>query len=341
MGLQPYSHARPKTTMPPITRGRSRKSRIMSTLNQHKLLPSDFLSHLSNRSRPVVQLLNAAKDKLKDPQWKLSGIQPVCHWQFGYHDMHGKPLPFPPNSSGFLYYYQPQGAPLLAGELRFRLTPNDLPQSFSQGEDCLTPDEDIWKIPLLVLYRYKAHQNIYRQLQLDGFVSDGLHSKLKTVVKSSSCPRHSGIILHSLHQVFPVNFAASNLSLFVVGDSTYRRVGFHCPFEIQVSGYKKGPPFTSKGLVRFELSALPEHAGTRTVVMRVVKLVGDPGPYMGEDRPQEGALVLRHNPAGGKPRVFCLNVDRNSPGHRMKGFSHPDAFPLLLANTFRGEHSKL
>jgi hypothetical protein len=93
--------------------------------------------------------------------------------------------------------------------------------------------------------------------------------------------------------------------------------------------------------VRFELSALPEHAGTRTVVMRVVKLVGDPGPYMGEDRPQEGALVLRHNPAGGKPRVFCLNVDRNSPGHRMKGFSHPDAFPLLLANTFRGEHSKL
>jgi len=92
--------------------------------------------------------------------------------------------------------------------------------------------------------------------------------------------------------------------------------------------------------VRFELSALPEHAGTRTVVMRVVKLVGDPGRYKGEDRPQEGALVLRHNPAGGKPRVFCLNVDRHSPEYRMKGFSHPDAFPLLLANTFRGEHSK-
>jgi hypothetical protein len=271
-GPQPFSHAtnltqrygkRPKTTTvcrpstlrpqkkklsnprQTVSRRRSRKSRNISTLNQHKLLPSDFLSHLSNRSRPVVQLLNATKDKLKDPQWKLAGIQPVCHWQFGYHDMHGKPFPFPPNSSGFLYYYQPQDAPLLAGELRFRLTPNNLPQSFSQGEDCLTPDEDIWKIPLLVLYRYKAHQNIYRQLQLDGFVSDGLHSKLKTVVKSSSCPRHSGIILHSLHQVFPVNFAASNLSLFVVGDSTYRRVGFHCPFEIQVSGYKKGPPFTS------------------------------------------------------------------------------------------------
>ena len=47
-----------------------------------------------------------------------------------------------------------------------------------------------------------------------------------------------------------------------------------------------------KGLVHFELSTLPEHAGTRTVVMRVVKLVGNPGPYLGEDQPQEGALVL-------------------------------------------------
>ena len=232
-----------------VTRGRSRTSGIISTLNQHKLLPSDFLSHLSNRSRPVVQLLNVAKEKLKDPRWKLPAIQPPCHWQFGYHDMHGKPSPFPPNSSGFLYYYQPQGAPLLAGELRFRLTANNLPESFSHGEDCLTPDEDIWKIPLLVLYRYKAHQSIYRQLQLDGFVSDALHSKLKTVVKTiGCCPQHSGIILHSLHQVFPVKFSASNLSLFVVGDSTYRRVGFHCPFETQVSGYKKGSPFRSDEL---------------------------------------------------------------------------------------------
>ena len=92
--------------------------------------------------------------------------------------------------------------------------------------------------------------------------------------------------------------------------------------------------------MRFELSTLPEHAGTKTVVMRVVKLVGVPGPYKGEDRPQEGALVFRHNPTGGKPRVFCLRVDRNSPENGKKGFSHPDAFPLLLANTFRGEQSK-
>jgi hypothetical protein len=93
------------------------------------------------------------------------------------------------------------------------------------------------------------------------------------------------------------------------------------------------------GLVRFELSTLPEHAGTRTVVMRVVKLVGNPGPYLGEDRPQEGALVLRHNPAGGEPKLLFFNVDRNSYGFGLKGFSHPDALPLLIAHTFGNKQS--
>ncbi|EDQ98207.1 uncharacterized protein LACBIDRAFT_308128 [Laccaria bicolor S238N-H82] len=218
--------------------------KYVSTLNHHKLLPSDFLSHLSNRSQPSVWLLNVAKDKLKDPRSK-TGIRPACRWRFRYHDMNGKPTPFPPNSSGFLYYHQPQGAPLLSGEVRFRLTPNSLPESFSQGEDCLTPHGDIWKIPLLSLHGHKAHQNIYRQLQLDGFVSDALHSKLNSFAKTCRCPRHSGIILHSLHQVFPVNFAARALNLSVVGDSTSRRVSLQFPFATQVMGYKKVSPFTS------------------------------------------------------------------------------------------------
>ncbi|KIJ95991.1 hypothetical protein K443DRAFT_311397 [Laccaria amethystina LaAM-08-1] len=73
--------------------------------------------------------------------------------------------------------------------------------------------------------------------------------------------------------------------------------------------------------------------------MRVVKLVGNPGPYLGEDRPQEGALVLRHNPAGGEPKLLFFNVDRNSYGFGLKGFSHPDALPLLIAHTFGNKQS--
>jgi len=90
--------------------------------------------------------------------------------------------------------------------------------------------------------------------------------------------------------------------------------------------------------VRLELSTLPEHAGTRTVVMRVVKLVGDPGSYLGKDRPVEGELVLRHNPRG-ESKLLFFNVDRDSPRRCEQTISHPDALPLLLANTF-GDKNK-
>lgn len=92
-----------------------------------------------------------------------------------------------------------------------------------------------------------------------------------------------------------------------------------------------------KGFGRFELSTLPEHAGTRTVVLRVVKLVGDPGPYLGQDRPVEGALVLQHRPAG-RSEVLSLDPDRDTPSNGTKNFSHPGAFPLLIKNTFGGKH---
>ena len=39
-------------------------------------------------------------------------------------------------------------------------------------------------------------------------------------------------------------------------------------------------------------------------------LAGDQRPYMGEDRPVVGALVLRHHPDG-KFRVFNLIINRD------------------------------
>ena len=276
-------------------------------------------------------------------------------WRPHYSNVCTTLIPFPPHTSGFLYYHQPQDAPLLVGQLRFRLTPDRLPQSFSQGKDCLTPEGDVWKIPLIVLHHYEAHRHIYRQLRLDGFVSDALHSKLAAL---EFVPRNTSMLLHSLHQVFPVDFATSYLRFYAIGDSTCRIVDIRHIFASRRSG-EQGTPFTSagdlflhnfihwklindssgKGLVRLELSTLPEHAGTRTIVMRVVKLVGDPGSYLGEDRPVEGELVLRHNPHG-ESKLLCFDVDRDSPRRRKQTFSHPDALPLLLANTFGDKHKR-
>lgn len=295
----------------------------VSTFNQHKLLRSDHID-VSNFARPIV--------KLNDSEQHT--------WQMSYRELRGERVQFPSNSRGFLYFHQPQGAPLLAGELRFRLTPSDLPKSFSQGEDCMTPEGDVWKIPLFVLHSFPYHRHIYQRLRKDGLVSDALHLKLADVLKTCLCPRNTSVILHSLDQVFPVNFAVRSLRFFIVGDSSCRMVDVRFPFEMQVVRHEKGTPFTSKGLVRFELSRLPEHEGSRVLVMRVVKLLGDLGSYLGEDRPVERALVLRHNPAGGEPKVFCLNIDRDTPDHRTKGFSHPDAFPLLLRSSLGDESSR-
>jgi hypothetical protein len=162
-----------------------------------------------------------------------------------YREARGERIQFPPNSSGFLYFHQPQGAPLLAGQLRFRLTPSDFPESFSQGEDCMTPEGDVWKIPLFVLHSFPYHQHIYQRLRRDGLVSDALHSKLADVLKTCLCPRNTSVILHSLDQVFPINFAVRSFRFFIVGDSSCRVVDIRFPFEMQIVGHKRGNPFTS------------------------------------------------------------------------------------------------
>jgi hypothetical protein len=164
-------------------------------------------------------------------------------WRPHYSNIRSRLIPFPPHTSGFLYYHQPQDAPLLAGQLRFRLTPDRLPQSFSQGKDCLTPEGDAWKIPLIVLHHFETHRYIYRQLRLDGFVSDALHSKLANI---EFVPRNTGIFLHSLHQVFPVDFATTYLRFFVVGDSTCRLVNIRHIYALRRPG-EQGTPFTSAG----------------------------------------------------------------------------------------------
>ena len=204
----------------------------ISTLNQHKLLPSDFIDISNSCLRPGIRFQNDRS---------------VHAWQMCYYETHGETLQFPPHSSGFLYYHQPQDAPLLAGELRFRLTPSNLPQSFSRGKDCLTPDGAVWKIPLLALYRYPYNRRIYRQLQLDGFISDALHSKVENLVKTSHCPQDTSVTLHSLHQAFPINFAASRFRFFVLGDSTCQRVDITYPFRMSDTVNKRASPYTSAG----------------------------------------------------------------------------------------------
>ena len=200
-------------------------------MDQRRLSPTDWLDLSGHTQRSIIF------------RHKLNGDG---RWTSYYRRIltDGR-LPFPPRSSGFFYYHQPPGAPLFSGEVRFRLTPNNLPESFNQGEDCLAPEGDAWKIPLFVLHHTPFHRNVYQQLRVDGFVSDTLDSQLKSIAQTCICPGSTSVILHSLHQVFPIDFSATTFRFSVVGDSTCQKVDINYPFSVSVGGHRRASPYTS------------------------------------------------------------------------------------------------
>ncbi|KAJ6566755.1 hypothetical protein B0H19DRAFT_713692, partial [Mycena capillaripes] len=56
--------------------------------------------------------------------------------------------PFPPQSSGFLYYHKNPSALPMEGSVRLRVTPDKEPSSFSRGQDLLIPSGCPWQIIL-------------------------------------------------------------------------------------------------------------------------------------------------------------------------------------------------
>ncbi|KIJ95992.1 hypothetical protein K443DRAFT_311402 [Laccaria amethystina LaAM-08-1] len=109
MGLQPYSHASASSsrtnheksgTRAPLQTEPSQRREIyikrapVSSLDQRRLSPSDWLD-LSGHTQPSVIF----RHKLNRDR----------EWQTYYHRLSNGRLPFPPRSSGFLYYCRPPG----------------------------------------------------------------------------------------------------------------------------------------------------------------------------------------------------------------------------------------
>jgi hypothetical protein len=132
---------------------------------------------------------------------------------------------FPEGTRGFLYYNSPEaGVPPAAGELRFRVIPENAPASFVRGSDLLLETGLPWSVPLLAMVersyvvRKGWHYQPIRQLLLDdGFITPALLETYAAMLKKNIySPERGSRIIHSFGQLFHITFDARYITFFTL-----------------------------------------------------------------------------------------------------------------------------
>ncbi|GLB38718.1 hypothetical protein LshimejAT787_0505830 [Lyophyllum shimeji] len=222
-------------------------------------------------------------------------------------------LRFPRNARGFLYYHHDPELPPTAGEIRFRLTTDSDVAGFKSGGDLVGPYGVPWAINLAVLTR-PCYEAVRKRLLEDGLIEPGLMRNILEGWGRKYTNGH-GICLHYLEQPFPAQLSPE----------LYLRI--FTPHAIGTVRRRLRSPYPGGVLLRFERSTLPEHAGTRTVVLRVLKIFEPlkaviPGHDMRIPEPKEGDL-LQTRSYGGLIRPFSINLDKPAKTVKDIGLLYP------------------
>ena len=199
----------------------------------------------------------------------------------------------PPNTKAFLYYYLSPEKPCIAGELRLRVTSSDDPASFENGSDLLRYNGRPWSRPLHVLP--ELYIPLYEKLREEQLVPDDLDRVLSALPKENF--RYSWSHLYTLNDEFIVDFGIWGMELFVITEqgaerlrllelfSDRRKRSKAIFYRAYTGGYANHPistllywlqyfhEFVGSALARFERSTNPDHKGTRTVVLRFLKII--------------------------------------------------------------------
>ena len=209
-------------------------------------------------------------------------VGPILHY-----DTSEKMTPYPPDMKAFLYYTTLPGRPRIGGELRLRVTSRDDPTSFESGYDLLSLNGQPWSRPLVMLSGYSSYFPLYKKLKNDGLVSNDLDTIVSTFPRSSSMYCR-GQQLYTLNDTFMVDFHREDLQFTIVTEQGVETLDFTKPFlDNRVASFA---PYTGayiqitvwiddsnetvgSALARLERSTLPEHKGTRTVVLRFLQLI--------------------------------------------------------------------
>ncbi|KAK2465873.1 hypothetical protein APHAL10511_001514 [Amanita phalloides] len=268
----------------PRVLGRPR-SGLRTTLDPLKLGRQDFVD-ISNRRARII--------RFKDVPDNISSID--CY-----------PSRFPLNASGFLYYHvPPPHLPPIMGQLRFRVTRDSDPSSFSRGSDLTLPNKPLfpWGVPLLLLPWASQFKSISQQLLLDRLVTSELLQRCKQMWKNHA----TGIIrqgrfrrfLYYLDQPFFWRFDTTNFYILVWAVCEDRFVRCRIP-----NPFKTGTRARIAGSAKVQLVRL----GENTIGLRILKFV-DP-PYVVDVRaleawmevPVEGELLRRRG------EFYTMDID--------------------------------
>ncbi|KAF8816983.1 hypothetical protein BYT27DRAFT_7205417 [Phlegmacium glaucopus] len=219
--------------------------------------------------------------------------------------------PYPPDTKGFLYYTTPPERPRISGELRFRLTSSDDPMSFASGSDLLRLNGQPWSRPLYVIS--KSFTPLYQKLREDRLVSDDLHTFLSTSTMKNVLYSRSQL-LYTLNDTFLIDFSTIGQYLFVITEKGTETLGFRGRFFDSRDSHK-GTPYTGSALARFERSTLRAHKGTRTVVLRFLKIITPVQCVMPLydgyiARPAEGQLYQRKPSIRSHQQVWSVDLDK-------------------------------
>ncbi|CAA7265685.1 unnamed protein product [Cyclocybe aegerita] len=225
-------------------------------------------------------------------------------------------IPFPPGSTGVFYYHPPShGAPVLSGELRFKLC-TDL-AFFTTSSDLQLPDKKRpWSLNLYSVIATPRWKALRQMLVHESLVSPA------TVEAISSLPRvnypRNSRILYSLEQPFEFDLAQRYTSFVLLNLSHISRFTI-CA--LRAGNQRRDPSYTGRIKARFELSTLPEHTHKGpTLVLRVLELLTPlechiPGKML---EPRPGELLSRHDHS--KCYVWSFPLEKRSLAPAFRDF---------------------
>jgi len=173
-----------------------------------------------------------------------------------------------------------------------------------------------WSRPL---YSLQIHYSpLYEKLREERFIPDDLDAVLSTLPSKNLNYRRSQL-LYTLNDAFIIEFG-SKIHPFIITEQGAEQLILYRLFFDNRGLSKVNKPYTGSALVRFERSTLPHHKGTRTAVLRFLKIITPVKcvipSYDGYICcPKEGELYSR-NRNNKKQNVWTINIDKSSKRSR-------------------------